>query len=319
MESEDPRLTPWTPAGERLPKVKAFFKYYRPDIVKSVLQTGEVWWSCPLEFNDPLDMQRALHFGQPVENFMEHLLHKLAEFVIDGSSPSSPFKEDLQPTIEVLRKLSVFGESNGISRESRITMLQGQIRTDLVDFVTQLAANVKKAEQIWFNYVRQSRVFCVVDTHDSLPMWAHYAENHTGAVFSIRATDPTKHRLYFARPIRYKTTPPLVASFDQLLNNFLSGQRIPFENFFPDYAYTKGEDWKYEHEWRCHVHGEFEHQSEPCRLKLHPDEIETIYIGCRATEEFERTITELTKLNFPGAKIVKMRVSSDRYAVESKI
>ena len=44
----------------------------------------------------------------------------------------------------------------------------------------------RRFEWEWLEKVPRMRMLCVTEEHDNLLMWAHYANNHTGAVLELR-------------------------------------------------------------------------------------------------------------------------------------
>ena len=44
----------------------------------------------------------------------------------------------------------------------------------------------ERFEREWHDKVPRMRMLCITEEHDNLLMWAHYAQNHTGAVLEFR-------------------------------------------------------------------------------------------------------------------------------------
>ena len=81
-------------------------------------------------------------------------------------------------------------------------------------------------------------VCCLTDTYQSLPMWSHYADNHTGCClmfdFSNYSNQDRNKRFPFhnMEKIKYQ-------------------KNLPMNNFLLPRAYYKSCEWEYEHEWRA--------------------------------------------------------------------
>ena len=82
---------------------------------------------------------------------------------------------------------------------------------------------------------------CLTDTYESLPMWAHYANNHTGCclVFDFskypnQATEEDTFPFHHMKKVEYRENLP----------TYNMGR--PWHDYF-----YKSNEWQYEHEWRA--------------------------------------------------------------------
>jgi hypothetical protein len=53
-------------------------------------------------------------------------------------------------------------------------------------------------------------------------MWAHYTENHTGAVLQFESNDERDSSFLIATPVIYQADPPTLPSLDRWVRSFLS-------------------------------------------------------------------------------------------------
>ena len=82
---------------------------------------------------------------------------------------------------------------------------------------------------------------CLTDTYESLPMWAHYANNHTGCclIFDFskypnQKTEEDRFPFHHMKKVEYRENLP----------TYNMGRQ------WHDYFY-KSNEWQYEHEWRA--------------------------------------------------------------------
>lgn len=92
--------------------------------------------------------------------------------------------------------------------------------------------------------IELNRIACLTIKKDNLPMWTHYAKQHTGVCIEYDTSNIqnalTINRLF---PVRYQ-------------NNFMDAISYMMRNndkkftFFDNIAIHKLKDWEYEQEWR---------------------------------------------------------------------
>ena len=82
---------------------------------------------------------------------------------------------------------------------------------------------------------------CLTDTCQSLPMWAHYADNHNGCClifdfskYSSQKSDKDRFPFHFIKKIEYRA----------------NRRKYNMGHIWHFYAY-KSFEWRYEHEWRA--------------------------------------------------------------------
>ena len=78
---------------------------------------------------------------------------------------------------------------------------------------TELEAVIRSTQEAYRQHWRDKllpglRVFCVSEERDNLLMWAHYAQEHKGAVFEFWSLPEEDNPLSVAQPIEYVDSPP---------------------------------------------------------------------------------------------------------------
>ncbi len=93
---------------------------------------------------------------------------------------------------------------------------------------------------------------CVSEERSNLLMWAHYAKDHTGAVFEFLSLPDEGNPLLVAEPVMYVDHPIPFFTESEWLDHIFSVRRLNESELYKRYVYTKSSDWRYEREWRCY-------------------------------------------------------------------
>jgi len=116
-------------------------------------------------------------------------------------------------------------------------------------------------------------VTCFSEVPDSILMWSHYAESHSGICVEFDHTDE-KSVIAKALPVNYASVYTSVKIF----------QETP-ERQFELFLLTKSDCWSHEREWRiCHFRGGVGAQQLPANA------IRSIRLGCRMDSSARDTI-----------------------------
>ncbi len=169
-------------------------------------------------------------------------------------------------------------------------------------------------EHWWSKLLPGVRVFCVSEVYDNLLMWAHYAQNHTGAVFEFWSLPESDNPLSVAEPVEYVPSPPSFFSEQEFIDDLLSLKRIDFQSLYRRYAYFKSDHWAYEQEWR--VWYPFSDTKDHDLNPINPAELKAVYFGCQMDSDTKRRLTTLLKAGFPDAKLLQAKRRNDVYALE---
>jgi hypothetical protein len=125
------------------------------------------------------------------------------------------------------------------------------------------------------------KLLCLSELPDNILMWAHYAQNHMGAVIELSYIEEGDYASTWgaARPVRYMADMPRLANVEALVRSLLGRDRIATPQQFQDCVYVKADSSAYEKEWRILGGWEIVQDVEyiPFRLK----ELTAIYLGCR--------------------------------------
>lgn len=140
--------------------------------------------------------------------------------------------------------------------------------------------NVKKeSNESLQNWDRILGLFSLSETYDNILMWSHYANNHSGFVVGFNTEKLCNdYGFGYTEPIVYQDNFPIPNSSDDSTKRF-------HKKFF-----HKSKVWEYEKEWRIslnHIQNRV--------VKLNPNVINQIVIGCKMNEENIDAITTMSK------------------------
>lgn len=233
-----------------------FYKYVAADVAKKILSTLQVKCSSPVLFNDPFDSQIELQHD--IEN-KEDLIKKTTGFICNA----------LKPLIK-----------NGNVEQARHLVCDEMLKDN--EFVNQrytvLKSSYKNLNNIIYSFLREDRIFCVSEKNDDLLMWAHYADEHKGAVIKLKCIPEKDTALCVAKPVIYSATMPLL-KVEELFN---SKQEL-IRKILDEVLLTKSLDWGHEKEWRVILMKKQENNDFDMRGIIE-DELDSIYLGCRMDE-----------------------------------
>jgi hypothetical protein len=141
-------------------------------------------------------------------------------------------------------------------------------------------------------------LFSLSELNNNILMWSHYSKNHTGFVVgfdtSLLSLD---YDFDYIEPIQYQFEYPIIhPSVDDLTVKF-------HKKFF-----YKSNLWSYEHEWRIsnnHIDNRI--------VKLKPDAIKEIIIGCKVYEKEKKEIIKQVKKHLPSDTEIFQATKRDGY------
>ncbi len=265
-----------------------FYKYVTAEVVKKILLTLEVMCQSPLLFNDPFDSQIEIqHDVKDRKEWIERTTGKICK------------------ALELyLKNTDAVGVSN---------LVYSEILKD-IPFVAdrEKAFNrfYTEANEKIIEFAKEDRMFCVTEKHDNLLMWAHYADEHKGAVVKFKCIPEKETALCVALPVKYSDKVPMLTPEQMFQNNDTIIKLILNELLL-----TKSTDWAYEKEWRVILLEQCSGQDYDLRGILE-DEIEAVYLGCRIEEKDKKEIVDIVKTKRKNVKLFQAHKSKKEFKVE---
>ena len=156
------------------------------------------------------------------------------------------------------------------------------------------------------------RVACFTESHQNMPMWAHYANNHQGVCLQYNPATFlnawSRERLF---SVKYTKQMPDIISEILLTKK----RKITFKTI-ESIVTKKHEDWRYEKEWRLILHkGHFYSKENDVPKEFYKfgklvvfEKPSKVYLGYKVStdvEELFRSVLENT-----GVEIVKMEMTA---------
>ncbi len=158
------------------------------------------------------------------------------------------------------------------------------------------------------------RVLSFSEVHDNILMWAHYAQNHTGAVLRFTCVEELDSAWGAAQPVKYQKAMPRLLDEMQTIK-LMSGQApLNRENIFENVVFTKAIDWAYEREWR--LIGGWNPGTEHEDIEFHPREFTALYLGCRTRAEDCDELIAIIRDSYPHASIFAGKKSDRNFGLE---
>ena len=217
------------------------FKYCRLNArAEQLVSSSELWFSAPAKLNDPFECRPWLEFAHTDQQLVDGLARQLRR-----QNPK------MTPHTATANAVGIFLEGRHRNPE-----MWNALRDDLITRLTN-----------------EIGVYCLSEHNDSILMWSHYAEDHTGFCLGFEATPYTE---FFgpAQKVLYSDELPHIQSFD------MSPERQVDKIFL-----TKFSGWSYEDEWRI-----INHDTGPGLYSYPPELLKSITFGIRTSNEHRSKI-----------------------------
>jgi hypothetical protein len=287
-----------------------FFKYTDIETAQAILENQSFRYSSPLSFNDPFDIQSYLIPEFDLDDFPREVMAVIEQYVTNDYEIPNP-EYGFSEAILLIREKS---KSQGY-KKSEIEQITYPLLGYLLGEVKHLISQVNSQ---WKKSMLESRVFCVTEEKDNLLMWAHYAKDHTGAVFQLATLPEADTPLSVAKEVRYKDRPVQFYSLEELIKWTLFDIAPDYAKLqYSNHAYRKATAWGYENEWR--VVDMCQHPNKTDLYVDHrfiPAQLQKIFFGCKACDTKISLLIDLAKGINPKVELYKARKHSFEYALD---
>lgn len=214
------------------------YKCVPPDtLVSHILPSLTLRWSAPFLFNDPFDAQTDAMPDLWRPGLVEQLAGQIEPLVRNPDRFSEGYREALAES----RRLC--GPSSTPCQVAR-HMAKGVVS----------AWQEPTAFQGFASLSRLYRVLCLCAEPASIPMWSHYAKDHTGAVLvfdSMRLADHWRPQARNLHCVRYTEEPHSVIDPIKAIIAGMTGEDYwPTVEDCQKHFCTKSRAWEQEREWR---------------------------------------------------------------------
>ncbi|MGD9899244.1 MAG: DUF2971 domain-containing protein [Calditrichaceae bacterium] len=252
-----------------------------------ILQNKQIRFTQPTSFNDPFELQPFLSSVASPTYFSDLM-------------KSDGFKKDYNEKLLELIEKNL--PQNMHTYKDQLLSLAREINLD--NFVTPLLDQINPIfRSTMFEGINNSiGILSLCENPDSLLMWAHYSNSHTGFViefdmnhnfFSERLS--SENSLHGLKKIIYCHSRPALILMDDVTEAIKTDEG----KFINDIFFTKSSEWKYEKEWRMlnplkDATTTFNNNGEDIFLfDIEPKCIKRIIFGCRTEEPTEIKIKKI--------------------------
>lgn len=217
-----------------------------------------IWFSKPIQLNDPFDSQLRI----------DHKVPSRADFELLINDAFKEWSKETNQSFGVITPPSYFeGEilSNGFVKE------------------------ISKFKQHIESNLRNSSILSLSELYNSTTMWSHYADSHKGICieYETRKIFPKNNIEEIANKVIYKSSNEIYFnSFDIYAKCCANRNKDKYFQIISEINSTKTKDWSYEKEWRL-INGNAgnSHHGE--------DAIKSIFFGLKSGIEEKMTIRNI--------------------------
>ncbi len=315
----------------RLSQLGGLCRYRNTNDIERIIKDLEkgldpqIWFSFPDDLNDPYDMQLP-NICCEIPSAFEETVKACCKYLIDREEISESELKKFLAECDSNLPMDDFGEftyclSKLLQQYSGKEMKSFSDCQQFVDGVVRIPyLNICKKKQ------RERVIACFTERPDSILMWSHYAENHTGICLyydmHTLETYPILDKGYlmeYIHPVQYSAdaSEQIVLFRDLVFSQAKTGKYNEFDalRFSMINSLTKAPDWSYEHEWRMILNlGNIENPPDSMRhLRVKPD---CIYLGANISKENEERLCCLAKEN--AIPVKKMFLTDRTYKLVAR-
>lgn len=261
------------------------------------LREGTLHLTFASNFNDPYDSAVDFdpHFGATHAELLLEGIEEVAE------CHRSAILEAKDSVLEIVRFLYGRADESIVVDEAILVAIAASVKNVHAGFVAKTVSELNSKLQ------NSYKICSLTERLDSLPLWAHYAKNHSGFAmeYDFRSL-PLENLMGLALwPVRYTG----VFNASDLLQGVKT--KRAFNNLFGIIAALhKSPDWSYEEEWRLVL---ADSSSVPPQNYKVP--LKAVYLGSKISERYESQIIQESMV--AGIPVFKMRLVPHEFRMEA--
>lgn len=275
------------------------------EYITGEISTGEIYIASPPELNDIFDVVSLMSAKDSKFYFSKGNMKELYEDSFKGL-PADIF-EKIFNNKDWYDKLAEYVAENVIYGTT-LTIEEAKSK------LNEIEMHVLEKTNASLNSVSNAttRIACFTDKETNIPMWTHYAKEHTGIciVYDTKTIkkELTLNSLY---PIRY--TEKLLDGMSHIMDR--QSNPLSAYSFLEELGTQKHKDWEYEQEWRLMLHMGHLYPSAESIPKEYRNKGQLYYftkpskviLGCKISEQNEKLLRGICKN--AGVDIVKMQIT----------
>lgn len=259
---------------------------------QQVLYDGLIFPACPETFNDPYDCDFLIN-----QEFLQSRF--IREFLVQRLSSRCSLSQQ--------EKSSIMTEKDFDKIIARV--LSDHFKITSKDVVLTLKEEIKDAIKSTKSVLK---VACFSEVNNSILMWSHYSQNHSG--FCIEYDFTSWKGNAQLKPVQY------IRKRQPIQGNDIDGKTRNIGLVLINEALNKADVWSYEREWRIIFtkpslfHPEFNGKTLVYYLK---DFITGVYLGAQAKDNYIQKICE--HYSKTDVHVYQMQMNPEKYELEAKL
>lgn len=215
------------------------YKYLPAVSAASLLKNRQFWFRCPLQF-ERWDCRADLLENLDIDEARRVRRQEVERFLCDATPPPAPY----HPAGLLLQSLR--------TRERRWTAAEvetefGDLADDSFKDIDEHRDRIRKEQE---QVLKDVRVLCLCENHESSAMWQRYADRGRGACIGFRYVPEIDNALGAARQVQYVDKWPDIATPLEWARHVLFLDEIPFGKRAVAALFTKQRKFADEQEWR---------------------------------------------------------------------
>lgn len=283
------------------------YKYRTVELTKLILVNRRLRASNFSRLNDPFDLTIESLFDPSFAKSAEEVVNNFTTVLIESGPvyKGKNLSEHLQKIQSVLKKSST-KEIENYKNEL--------IQTDSFSTLKEHLPTSNTALAIFKNSFERDGIVCFSKRADINPLWAHYAENHTGIVLGFKADKDKNSCLLLAQEVTYQDERPMLAKNikEYYQRSFFYSDVDNARDYVDRIHYTKCKNWDYEEELRLILPNYIDPAVGHYDLPFLPHELEEIYFGSRANDSDIQLVRQMAKTLNPAITFYHM--APDKYS-----
>lgn len=290
------------------------FKYVKTENAESILRDGTIYFSSPLYFNDPFDISIQTLFAYDPYDFEKFLDEFVSLSTTAEALPESNGDESTEKFLLMNSVLSKLPKSEADKIRRQLLPKDIWNEQKLRETGEQSLFEIKTAFEV-------SGIFCASKRYDNYLLWAHYAQEHQGAVLEFVPNLEKDSILKLAEEVHYSNVRPhLYESHRDFIMKGLFGQSVDvLRDFAKRITTTKSLEWAYEEELRIYKPlcvNIFEGKRGSIQY-YHDDELRGVYLGCKMAKDKKLNLIDLAVRRNPDVKVFEMIPDPHHYRLDA--
>lgn len=287
------------------------YKYTDRNGVDKILSNRTLRFARPSEMNDPFDVYIEDLLGIDLEEVHERGVNALCDLLT--TNPQVYANRCGVPLESAEASAKIFRNASDERTAEIRRYLKSVDIAALSPEYKALRDEQPALRDAVVNHLRNCAIFCASRTPSNLLMWAHYAEQHRGAVLGFLPDVARDSMLTQIEPVAYSDRRPSLLDDSNLLarptpeSAAAANRRLYL---------TKSSEWSYEQELRLFIPSEVQPGQNATFKRFYASELVEVYLGCRMSRESRGEVTELAKRLNAEVRIFSVILARRKYALD---